>query len=90
MAAIFDFWRQSWIDNVYFLTQYSTYANDCLYQFWCFYHKVNDDAPIDWNKTHKLFERNISVLTSFNLYTTSVTQMKIETAVYDRISVSYV
>ena len=42
MAAILDFWRPSWIDNGDFLTLYSTDANDHLYKFWCFYHKVND------------------------------------------------
>ena len=41
-AAILEFWWATWIDNRYFLTLYSTYANDYLYQFWCFYHKVND------------------------------------------------
>ena len=41
--------RPSWIDNGYFLTLYSTYANDHLYQFWCFYHKRSTCffAPID-------------------------------------------
>ena len=42
VAAILDFGRPSWIDNGYFLTMDSTYTNDHLDQFWCFYHKVND------------------------------------------------
>ena len=42
VAAILDFWRPSWIDNGYFLTLYSIHGNIYLYQFWCFYHKVND------------------------------------------------
>ena len=36
------FWRQSWIDNGYLISLYSIYANNHLYQFWYFYHKVND------------------------------------------------
>ena len=42
VAAILNFWRPSEVDNGYFLTMYSSYANDHLYQFWCFCHEVND------------------------------------------------
>ena len=42
VAVILDFRLPSWITNGYFLTLYSIHGNDHLYQFWCFYHKVND------------------------------------------------
>ena len=34
VAAIFDFWRPSWIENGEFLTLYSIHDNDDLYQVW--------------------------------------------------------
>ena len=42
VAAILDFWRPSWIDNGYLISLYSIYGNNHLYQFWYFYHKLND------------------------------------------------
>ena len=58
LAAILDFWQPSWIDNGYFLTLYSTYAHDHLYQFWCFYQKVNDQHVFCSNWLHYIV-RNI-------------------------------
>ena len=37
MSAILDFWRPSSNDNYEFLTLYSIYDKDYLYQFWSFY-----------------------------------------------------
>ena len=37
VAGILDFWRPSWIDNGEFLTIYSIYDNDHLYQFFFYY-----------------------------------------------------
>ena len=42
VAAILDFWRPSWNDNGYLISPYFIYGNNHLYQFWYFYHKVND------------------------------------------------
>ena len=64
MAAILDFWRPSWIDNGYFLTLYSTYANDYLYQFWCFYHKVDDRHVFFFFATIDCTIKDIALLVS--------------------------
>ena len=36
------FLAASWIYNGYLISLYSIYGNNHLYQFWYFYHKVND------------------------------------------------
>ena len=46
VAAILDFWRASWIDIGNLISLYSIYGYNHLYQFWCFYHKVNDRCTI--------------------------------------------
>jgi len=42
VVAMLDFWQPSWIDKGYLISLYSIYGNNHFYQFWYFYHKVND------------------------------------------------
>ena len=68
VAAILDLWRPYWIDNEYLINLYSIYGNNHLYQFWYFYHKVNDRytnchiLQIFYNADRKQLFANYSII----------------------------